>query len=112
MPLDAAARARCRRQVLDKGRQLAGALERLMAGLDVRLETLGMGSNAQAEQDRRARLRRQLDHVDRVVKSFDAGTFGHCLDCRAEIDELRLVETPWSGRCGACFQRALREGTL
>lgn len=112
MPLDDAARARYRRQVLDKGRQLAEALERLMNGLDVRLETLGMGSNAPPEKDRRARLRRTLDHVDRVVKSFDAGTFGLCLDCRAEIDETRLMETPWSGRCAACFQTALRERLL
>ncbi len=103
---------RLKRQVLDKGQSVALALEKLMNGLDVRLEDLGAGRDFESERDKRRRLRKLLDQIDRVVKSFDAGTFGTCADCGGRIEDDRLREMPWTSRCGACFQKAVREGTL
>jgi RNA polymerase-binding transcription factor DksA len=103
---------RWRRQVLDKGREIASALEKVMNGLDVRLEMLGGGFDPGVARTKRDRLRKFLDQIDRVVKSFPAGTFGHCAECRAVIDESRLLESPWTERCAACFAKAVHEGTL
>jgi hypothetical protein len=103
---------RWKRRALDKGQQLAKELEKLMAGLEVRLEHLGPGMPPYGDKPKRERVRKYLDQVDRVVKSFDAGTYGRCADCREAIDETRLEEMPWTERCARCFAEALKDGRI
>lgn len=109
---DPARLRRWKRQALDKGQALAQELEKMMNGLEIRLEHLGPGMPAYGDKPKRERLRKYLDQVDRVVKSFDAGTYGICVDCHDPIDEMRLEEMPWTERCAACFAKALRDGAL
>jgi len=103
---------RWKRRCLDKGLELARRLEKLMNGLDVRLEDIRIGPENKPGERPIDRLRRYLDLVDGVVKSFDKGTYGRCRDCGQAIDAMRLDETAWSVRCARCQDKAIREGTV
>ncbi len=49
--------------------------------------------------DRRAR---ELDQVHRALEQLDAGRYGICQDCGAEIPPARLKVVPFATRCVPC----------
>jgi DnaK suppressor protein len=54
---------------------------------------------AAAVVERRAR---ELDQVNRALEDIDAGRYGVCADCGAEIAEARLRVLPFATRCVGC----------
>ena len=94
-------RRRWKKAVLMKGQSLATALEKLMSGLEVRLDQLGPGLPEHPSRSRIQKLRAWLDDVDRIIKSFDGGTYGTCPRCGETMSETELDELPWRSACGA-----------
>lgn len=94
---------------------------RLHAELDTGVEAPGQmtyGSQAAAAsqvfaQQRDLALRdkaeKELVLVDAALARIDAGTFGRCLRCGAEIPSGRLEALPWAAYCIAC-QKLVAEG--
>ena len=54
---------------------------------------------AQAEVSRDLR---ELQEVEAALARMDAGTYGRCMDCDAEIDADRLRAYPTAMRCSRC----------
>jgi len=50
--------------------------------------------------------RGELDQIERAVERLEAGTFGDCEVCGAEIDRKRLSVVPYTTRCAQCAQDA------
>ncbi len=46
-----------------------------------------------------------LARVDEALARLDAGTYGSCVECDAEISERRLRALPFAARCQSCEQR-------
>jgi DnaK suppressor protein len=44
----------------------------------------------------------ELADIDRAIQQMDAGHYGICIDCSAEIPKPRLVATPTAVRCIPC----------
>ena len=53
-----------------------------------------------------ARENDELSMVDAALRRIEAGTYGHCIDCGAEIPAARLQAAPEASRCIACQQKA------
>ena len=53
-----------------------------------------------------ARENDELSMVDAALRRIEAGTYGHCIDCGAEIPAARLHAAPEASRCIACQQKA------
>ena len=53
--------------------------------------------------DRDSRLLRE---VQAALSRIDAGSFGVCLDCEADISGKRLAAVPWTALCIACREAA------
>ena len=51
----------------------------------------------------------RLREVRTALRSFDAGTFGICVDCGENINPKRLAAVPWASSCIACQEAADRE---
>jgi DnaK suppressor protein len=51
----------------------------------------------------------RLREVRAALRSFDAGTFGICVDCEENINPKRLAAVPWASSCIACQEAADRE---
>ena len=49
-----------------------------------------------------------LDHIQHALGRLDAGTFGFCVECNAEISEQRLRALPFALRCTSCEERRER----
>jgi DnaK suppressor protein len=49
-----------------------------------------------------ARESAELDAIDAALKRIDAGVYGVCTDCGADIAAARLQATPQASRCIAC----------
>ena len=50
----------------------------------------------------------RLREVRIALRSFDAGTFGICVDCGENINPKRLAAVPWASSCIACQEAADR----
>jgi DnaK suppressor protein len=50
----------------------------------------------------------RLREVRTALHSFDAGTFGICVDCGENINPKRLAAVPWASSCIACQEAADR----
>jgi len=50
----------------------------------------------------------RLREVRSALRSFDAGTFGICVDCGEIINPKRLAAVPWASSCIACQEAADR----
>ena len=50
----------------------------------------------------------RLREVRTALRSFDAGTFGICVDCGENINPKRLAAVPWASSCIACQEAADR----
>ncbi len=81
-------------------------------------EQMTYGSQAAAAsqvfaQQRDLALRDRADHqlvlVDEALERLDAGTYGTCVRCGAEIPAERLEALPWAARCIDCQRLAARE---
>lgn len=53
-----------------------------------------------------ARENDELSMVDAALRRIEAGTYGHCIDCGAQIPAARLHAAPEASRCIACQQKA------
>ena len=53
-------------------------------------------------QRRSADLLRTICEIDAALARIDAGTYGRCTGCQAEIAEERLELRPFAGTCVAC----------
>lgn len=62
----------------------------------------------QRRQHLEARLREVTDAQDRL----NEGTYGRCMDCRAVIDDKRLIADPAVSRCLGCQRSVESEYTL
>src|ERR1700693_2306091 len=50
----------------------------------------------------------RLREVRTALRSFDAGTFGICVDCGENINPKRLAAVPWASSCIVCQEAADR----
>jgi DnaK suppressor protein len=50
-----------------------------------------------------------LGQASAALRRIDAGTFGICVDCQAEINPKRLAAVPWASHCIACQEATDRE---
>jgi RNA polymerase-binding transcription factor DksA len=57
-------------------------------------------------QRRSADLQVTIGEIDAALGRIDAGTYGRCVSCGAEIPEERLELRPFAGRCVACTAAA------
>lgn len=46
-----------------------------------------------------------LARIDAALERLDAGKYGLCFDCAAEISESRLRALPFAARCQICEER-------
>ncbi|HUY96319.1 MAG TPA: TraR/DksA C4-type zinc finger protein [Verrucomicrobiae bacterium] len=60
-------------------------------------DRLNRGATAQ-------QLRRMVDDVEHALTRLDAGRYGRCEICDAEIPKERLEALPWATVCVACKQ--------
>ena len=51
-------------------------------------------------------IRAQQERVSAALARLDAGTYGRCIDCGAELPDERLEARPEAERCVQCQQRA------
>lgn len=69
---------------------------------------------AQREEEREVDMalsdmeQRELGEVSAALRRLQAGDFGRCTDCDAEIPFDRLKVEPWALRCVACESRRER----
>jgi DnaK suppressor protein len=96
MPLTQPQRATLETALLVRGRQLREEI-----GED-RLADL----NAEPEAAALARDVVELREVESALERMQAGSYGNCTDCAAEIPLPRLQATPWALRCKACQAKA------
>lgn len=53
-----------------------------------------------------ARESDELSMVDAALRRIEAGSYGQCVDCGAEIPAARLRAAPEAARCIACQEKA------
>jgi RNA polymerase-binding transcription factor DksA len=91
----------------------AGSHDRFRALLDalradcVRQREAALAECAQSVPDpvaqrRSADLLVTIDEIDAALARVEAGTYGRCTRCQAEIPEERLELRPFAGTCVAC----------
>ena len=51
----------------------------------------------------------RLREVRAALRRIDAGTFGSCVECEADINPKRLAAIPWASSCIVCQEAADRE---
>ncbi|WP_116451448.1 TraR/DksA family transcriptional regulator [Blastococcus litoris] len=57
-------------------------------------------------QRRAADLKITIEQIDAALARVEAGTYGRCTGCGAEIPEERLELRPFAGTCVACTAAA------
>jgi DnaK suppressor protein len=57
-------------------------------------------------QRRVADLKTQIEQIDVALARIEAGTYGRCTGCQAEIPEERLEVRPFASTCVACTAAA------
>ena len=57
-------------------------------------------------QRRSADLLVTIEQIDAALARIEAGTYGRCTGCQAEIPEERLELRPFAGTCVACTAAA------
>ena len=98
---------RRRRAILETSRRADAELDALRsAERDPEFEE---GAQSEHEQYTLARLsetqRREIAQIDAAMARIDAGEYGICRDCDAEIDPRRLAALPYALLCTECAQR-------
>ncbi len=98
---------RRRRAILETSRRADAELDALRAAeRDPEFEE---GAQSEHEQYTLAQLsetqRREVQQIDAALTRIDAGEYGVCRDCEAEIDPRRLDALPYAVLCTECAQR-------
>ncbi len=98
---------RRRRQILETTRRAAAELDALRsAERDPEFEEGAQSEHAQYTLSRLGETqRRELALIDAALARVDAGEYGVCRDCEAEIDPRRLAALPYALLCTECAQR-------
>ena len=100
---DDPAKARLRRGLMKRGRDLATLLADVLAGKPVapRLGALGVGGKPGMRPEEK--LRWMLDRVEARRRLLDADddAYGRCEICAADLGLAALDELPWADRCPA-----------
>ena len=85
-----------RRRVLAKGAEIAGLLEKLLAGEDIRLEGIPLLGDPNPSWLKIERVRYYLKLLNEAVKRIDDGSVGFCAVCDGPIPVHELMELPWA----------------
>ncbi len=92
-----------RRQLLDKGKELADQLAALLAGQKPSGLDLLTAEPGETDEEK---LRRYLGVVQGRIDALRAGSYGKCESCGQEIPAEELAQLPWADRCGRCAATA------
>jgi len=100
---------RRRRTILETAERAQEELEALRgAERDPEFEE---GAQSEHEQDMLAQMsetqRREIAQIDAAIARIDAGEYGICRDCGAEIDPRRLAAVPYALLCTECAESAV-----
>ena len=57
----------------------------------------------------RERIAERINRLSQALERLEAGTYGTCADCEADIEPARLEAMPDAARCLACQEKAERE---
>jgi RNA polymerase-binding transcription factor DksA len=95
--------------VTDERDRLSDQLRQLGRGPGVELDfDEGFADTGQVTAERgevdalAGTLQETLQDIDDALEKFDAGTYGHCEDCGAEIADARLEAMPAARHCITC----------
>ncbi len=98
-----------RAQLTDERDRLADQLRQLGRGPGAELDfDEGFADTGQVTAERgevdalAGTLRETLQEIDDALTKFDAGTYGRCEDCGAEISDARLEAMPMARFCINC----------
>lgn len=101
-----------RAQLTDERDRLAGQLRQLGRGPGAELDfDEGFADTGQVTAERgevdaiAGTLRETLHEIDDALEKFDAGTYGRCEECGAEIADARLEAMPAARHCITCATR-------
>jgi len=101
-----------RAQLTDERDRLAGQLRQLGRGPGAKLDfDEGFADTGQVTAERgevdaiAGTLRETLHEIDDALEKFDAGTYGRCEECGAEIADARLEAMPAARHCITCATR-------
>ena len=86
-----------KRALLAKGSEIALRLDALLSKKEVKLTDLAPPKRP--DEDPELRLRRFLEQLDRMIKSFGTERYGRCAVCGAALAVAALGETPWLETC-------------
>lgn len=96
------ARARWRKTILAKGKDVSDRLAALLAGEDAELADIDLLHGGEPGERPKERLRRIFDHLMATLRRVDAPDFGRCTTCGAAMPERELDGMPWAEVCGGC----------
>lgn len=101
-----------RAQLTGERDRLAGQLRQLGRGPGAELDfDEGFADTGQVTAERgevdaiAGTLQETLHEIDDALEKFDAGTYGRCEECGAEITEARLEAMPAARHCITCARR-------
>ncbi len=99
--------SRLRRILEDKKRELQGRLERITANVRRGYEADSKERAKQMEDNEVVdalgnEARAELTKVSAALLRMDAGEFGNCTECGAEIQAARLAAYPYADECIDC----------
>ena len=97
--LAAADLERLRHDLLAKGGEIAALLEAMMAGKEPGANDLLDALPGETPEEK---ARRFLALIESRREALDAGTYGQCLRCGAELSLAELAEMPWVETCRDC----------
>lgn len=110
---DAADRRNVRQALLRRRAILAGEIEAGVAGRSAKeggnvMDSAERSADSVARDVLIAAIDRDADEmaaIDAALARLDAGTYGQCVECGAEIDKARLARVPETARCTPCQRR-------
>ena len=73
------------------------------------LDRIQHASDRDNAMDNLERRSKRLREVRAALRRIDAGTFGSCVECEADINPKRLAAIPWASCCIVCQEAADRE---
>ena len=94
-----------RRKVLAKGAQIAKLLEKLLAGEDIRLESIPLLGDPNPSWLKIERVRYYHKMLNEALKRIDDRTVGFCAVCDQPIPVAELLELPWADVGSQCADK-------
>lgn len=96
------------RRTVGLRQMLTNRRREMQADVDVDLRDVGIEEELSFAL--RQRRTKAVARVDAALERLEAGRYGACFACNAEITEGRLRALPFAVRCTACEERREREG--